>query len=120
MESLKEQILLLVSTPLYLFIICLEILLSNYRHRKLYSFKDSLNNIYLMLLNGAIDLLFRGAICLFFSSATTTTGYRSRMSSPTGSCCCWLKTSYTIGCIAGITRSACSGLCTSPITLPKK
>lgn len=64
MESLKEQILLLVSTPLYLFIICLEILLSNYRHRKLYSFKDSLNNIYLMLLNGAIDLLFRGAYLL--------------------------------------------------------
>jgi sterol desaturase/sphingolipid hydroxylase (fatty acid hydroxylase superfamily) len=58
-ESLKEQILLLISTPLYLIIIGLEILLSNYRHRKLYSFKDSLNNIYLMLLNSAIDLLFR-------------------------------------------------------------
>src|ERR1700683_4264893 len=46
-ESLKEQILLLVSTPLYLFIIGLEILLSNYRRRKLYSFKDTLGNIYL-------------------------------------------------------------------------
>src|SRR5580658_331019 len=52
--------LLLVSTPLYLIIIGLETLLSNFRHRKLYSFKDTLNNIYLMLLNSIIDLLFRG------------------------------------------------------------
>lgn len=59
MESLKEQFLLLVSTPLYLIIIGAEILLSNYRHRKLYSFRDTLTNIYLMLLNGGIDLLFR-------------------------------------------------------------
>jgi len=58
-ESLKEQFLLLVSTPLYLIIIGAEILLSNYRHRKLYSFRDTLTNIYLMLLNGGIDLLFR-------------------------------------------------------------
>lgn len=64
MESLKEQILLLVSTPLYLFIIGLEILLSNYGHRKLYSFKDTLGNIYLMLLNSAIDLLFRSVYLL--------------------------------------------------------
>jgi sterol desaturase/sphingolipid hydroxylase (fatty acid hydroxylase superfamily) len=63
-ENLKEQILLLVSTPLYLIIICLEILLSNYRHRKLYSFKDTLSNIYLMLLNSFIDLLFRGIYLL--------------------------------------------------------
>jgi sterol desaturase/sphingolipid hydroxylase (fatty acid hydroxylase superfamily) len=58
-ESLKEQILLFVSTPLYLFIIGLEILLSNYRHQKLYSFRDTLTNLYLMLLNSAIDLMFR-------------------------------------------------------------
>jgi sterol desaturase/sphingolipid hydroxylase (fatty acid hydroxylase superfamily) len=58
-ENLKEQFLLLVSTPLYLFIIGLEILLSHYRHRKLYSFRDTLTNLYLMLLNSAIDLLFR-------------------------------------------------------------
>ncbi len=64
MENLKEQILLLISTPLYLIIIGLEILLSNYRHRKLYSFKDTLNNVYLMLLNGFIDLLFRGVYLL--------------------------------------------------------
>jgi sterol desaturase/sphingolipid hydroxylase (fatty acid hydroxylase superfamily) len=57
--NLKEQILLQFSTPLYLIIIGLEILLSNARHRKLYSFKDTISNLYLMLLNSAIDLLFR-------------------------------------------------------------
>jgi sterol desaturase/sphingolipid hydroxylase (fatty acid hydroxylase superfamily) len=60
MDSLKEQILLLVSTPLYVIIIGVEVLLSNYRHRKVYSWKDTAANLYLMLLNSAIDLLFRG------------------------------------------------------------
>jgi len=61
LETLREQILILVSTPLYIIIIGAEILLSNYSHRKLYSWKDTLTNIYLMLLNGGIDLLFRVA-----------------------------------------------------------
>jgi sterol desaturase/sphingolipid hydroxylase (fatty acid hydroxylase superfamily) len=60
MTALREQILLLFSTPFYLIIIGIEILLSNYGHRKLYSWKDTAANIYLMLLNSAIDLLFRG------------------------------------------------------------
>jgi sterol desaturase/sphingolipid hydroxylase (fatty acid hydroxylase superfamily) len=59
-ENLKEQILLLVSTPLYLIIIGVEILLSNYQHRKLYTLKGALTNFYLMLLNGGLDMLFRG------------------------------------------------------------
>jgi sterol desaturase/sphingolipid hydroxylase (fatty acid hydroxylase superfamily) len=63
-KNLHEQILLLISTPLYLVIIGLEILLSNYRRRALYTFKDTLNNIYLMLLNSIIDLLFRGIYLL--------------------------------------------------------
>jgi sterol desaturase/sphingolipid hydroxylase (fatty acid hydroxylase superfamily) len=50
--------------PLYVIIISLEILLSNYRHKNLYSFIDTLNNIYLMLLNSFIDLLFRGIYLL--------------------------------------------------------
>ncbi|MDX2048224.1 MAG: sterol desaturase family protein [Chitinophagaceae bacterium] len=60
MESLKEQILLMISTPLYVLIIGIEVLMSNYRHRKLYSWKDTTANVYLMLLNSAIDLFFRG------------------------------------------------------------
>lgn len=59
MDSVREQILILISTPFYIFIIGLELLLSNYRHRKLYSWKDTVTNIYLMILNSAIDLVFR-------------------------------------------------------------
>ena len=60
MHAVYEQLLILISTPLYVVIIALEVLLSNYHHRKLYSLRDTAANIYLMLLNSAIDLLFRG------------------------------------------------------------
>lgn len=63
-ESLKEQILIFVSTPLYFIIIGVEVLLSNYRHRKLYTWKDTAANLYLLLMNSAIDLLFRGVYVL--------------------------------------------------------
>ncbi|MBS1639881.1 MAG: sterol desaturase family protein [Bacteroidetes bacterium] len=56
---LKEQWLLLISTPFYLIIIGIEILLSHYKHKKFYTFTDTVTNIYLMLLNGGIDVLFR-------------------------------------------------------------
>ena len=59
MENLREQILFLVSTPLYLVIIGIEVLLSNYGHRKLYNWKDSLTNVWLMLLNMGVDLTVR-------------------------------------------------------------
>lgn len=59
MESLREQILILLSTPLYIIIIGVEVLLSNYQSRKLYSWKDTAANLYLMLINSLIDLLFR-------------------------------------------------------------
>lgn len=61
MNSLKEQILLLASTPLYILIIGGEILLGNYQHRKLYTLKDSLNNLYLMLINSGLDLFSRAS-----------------------------------------------------------
>lgn len=70
METTKETLLILFSTPYYLIIIGIEILLSNYRHKKLYTIKDTATNVYLMLLNGGLDLLFRsiyvGVIFNFF------------------------------------------------------
>ena len=57
--SLHEQLLILVSTPFYVIIIGLELLLSHLQHRKLYTWKDTAGNIYLMLLNAGIDLSFR-------------------------------------------------------------
>lgn len=59
MESLREQWLIIISAPLYLLIIAAEIILGHLQHRKLYTFKDSIANIYLLLLNSGIDLLFR-------------------------------------------------------------
>ncbi len=37
----------------------MEVLLSNYQHKKLYSWKDTAANLYLMLINSLIDLVFR-------------------------------------------------------------
>ncbi|MDH7462851.1 sterol desaturase family protein [Chitinophagaceae bacterium 26-R-25] len=55
----REQLLLLISTPLYIFIIGLEIVLSNLRKQETYTVKDTFQNVYMMLLNGGIDLIFR-------------------------------------------------------------
>jgi sterol desaturase/sphingolipid hydroxylase (fatty acid hydroxylase superfamily) len=60
MATLREQLLILISVPVYLFIIGLEILLSHLQKRSSYSLKNTLQNFYLMLLNSGIDLLFRG------------------------------------------------------------
>jgi sterol desaturase/sphingolipid hydroxylase (fatty acid hydroxylase superfamily) len=58
-ESLREQLLILTTTPIYVIIIGLEIILSNLQEKQLYSVKDTFNNFILMLLNGGLDLLFR-------------------------------------------------------------
>lgn len=59
MNSLREAWLIMISTPLYIFIIGLEILLTHFVHHKSYNFKNAGVNLYLMLLNSGIDLAFR-------------------------------------------------------------
>jgi sterol desaturase/sphingolipid hydroxylase (fatty acid hydroxylase superfamily) len=59
MDAIKEQWLILISTPVYIIIIGLELLLTHLQHRKTYALKDTAANIYLMLLNSALDLGFR-------------------------------------------------------------
>ncbi|MDX1912048.1 MAG: sterol desaturase family protein [Saprospiraceae bacterium] len=66
MESLREQLLILISTPLYVVVIAGEMLLSHYRHTRSYTVKDTLTNLYLMLLNSGIDLLFRAVYLVVF------------------------------------------------------
>ena len=70
MNSSREQLLYLLSTPVYLIVIGLELFLSNLSKQETYSRKDTFQNIYFMLLNAAIDLLFRaiyiGLILTFF------------------------------------------------------
>ncbi len=59
MEALREQWLILISIPIYVFIIGAELLLSHLQHRKTYTLKDTATNVYLTLLNMGIDIVFR-------------------------------------------------------------
>lgn len=56
---MKEQLLILISTPLYILVIGVEILLSHLQITKYYSLNDTFVNIYLCAVNSGIDLLFR-------------------------------------------------------------
>ena len=70
MGTAREQLLLFITTPLYLIVIGLELFLSKLHKQNTYSLKDTAQNIYFMLLNGSIDLVFRiiyiGFILSFF------------------------------------------------------
>ncbi|MDE3182825.1 MAG: sterol desaturase family protein [Bacteroidota bacterium] len=56
---LNEQLLILITTPIYIVVIAAEIILSNLHLKKYYTLKGTLLNVYLCVLNGGIDLLFR-------------------------------------------------------------
>lgn len=66
MDSLREQLVILFSTPLYVVVIVSEILFSHYRHRNTYTVRDTLTNLYLMLLNSGVDLAFRLVYLVIF------------------------------------------------------
>ncbi len=57
---LRETLLILISTPLYVAVILLEMLLSHFHGLGYYSKKETLHNLLLMLANGVLDLLTRG------------------------------------------------------------
>ncbi len=59
MDELYKDIVFWFSVPIYAIIIPLEILLSNFRHQKFYSWKETAINIYLNLLNAGIDTILR-------------------------------------------------------------
>lgn len=59
MESVREYWLLLLSTPFYIFIIGLEMLLTHLQQRPAYTVKGTAANLYLMILNTAVDAAFR-------------------------------------------------------------
>ncbi len=64
MEQLYDKILLLFNIPIYAILIPLEIVLSNARSLKFYSFKETLANVYLNLVNAGIDFILRTFIAL--------------------------------------------------------
>ena len=70
MHNVLQELILLYTTPVYILLIAGEVLFSNSHDLKWYSWKDSLTNIYLMVLNSAIEFFTRTiiflAILLFF------------------------------------------------------
>lgn len=74
MEAIREQWLWIISTPIYVFIIGLELLLTHLSHRKTYTLRDTAANVYLMLVNSGIDLAFRviylGILAWFYKHST--------------------------------------------------
>jgi len=67
MDSIREQWLILIATPLYLFFIGAELVLSHLQHRKAYSFKDTISNVYLMILNGGIESIISIGLYGYFT-----------------------------------------------------
>lgn len=64
MVDYVEKLIIFISTPIYVFLVLGEIILSNWHNRKLYSVGDTIQNLYLMIANMGIDVLMRG-ITLF-------------------------------------------------------
>lgn len=61
MQSSREAWLMLFSIPFYTILIGAEIIFSNWRQKGFYTLKDTLQNIYLTLINAGLDLILRAA-----------------------------------------------------------
>ncbi len=59
MQSARELWFLLLSIPLYSILIGAEIVFSNWKHKNFYTLRDTVQNIYLTLLNAGLDGLMR-------------------------------------------------------------
>ncbi len=69
-----ESLIIKLSTPFYVGLIGLEIILTNWRNQPAYTVRDTVTNFIFMLLNGGIDLLFRAgylAVLVWFYEAGT-------------------------------------------------
>jgi sterol desaturase/sphingolipid hydroxylase (fatty acid hydroxylase superfamily) len=60
----KESALILVAAPIYSVAIAIELIVSNLRAKKVYTFKGVLENIYLSVINMGLDIIMRGAALL--------------------------------------------------------
>jgi sterol desaturase/sphingolipid hydroxylase (fatty acid hydroxylase superfamily) len=67
MDVFKEAGLLFIALPVYSAAIFLEIIISNIRHVKVYTFWGIIENVLLSLLNAGIDGLIRGGVFVFLS-----------------------------------------------------
>ena len=60
----KESALILIATPVYTVAIAIELIVSNLRAKKVYSFKGVIQNIYLSVMNMGLDIIVRSAALL--------------------------------------------------------
>jgi len=60
----KESALILIAAPIYTVAIAIELIVSNLRARKVYTFKGVLENVYLSVINMGLDIIIRGAALL--------------------------------------------------------
>ncbi|RYD97900.1 MAG: sterol desaturase family protein [Sphingobacteriales bacterium] len=65
--NLREQILLLSQVPLYAIIIGIELFIMNFQLKKLYTIRETLQNIYLSLVCFLVDLGFRVVYLFIFA-----------------------------------------------------
>ncbi len=63
-QSLRETLLFLITTPLYIICIGLEIIISNLHKNERYSKRGFIQNMYIMIINLGIDIGFRGVSLL--------------------------------------------------------
>jgi len=59
-HTLWENLKILTNTPFFILVIAVEIFLSNYHQKRLYTFRETATNFFLSILNGGLDLLIRG------------------------------------------------------------
>lgn len=64
MEMFRESFMILVTTPIYIILIGIEMVMSYFHNRHYYTAKDTMTNVYLSSLNFLLDILMRG-FCLF-------------------------------------------------------
>ncbi|MGL5892084.1 MAG: sterol desaturase family protein, partial [Bacteroidia bacterium] len=65
MELVREQLLFMITTPLYALFIGGELLLSYFHNRHYYTTKGTVMNVWLSALNFGLDLLLRGFVLIF-------------------------------------------------------
>lgn len=64
MELFREQLLLLISVPVILGAILLEIIVTHFHGIRAYTRRETLTNFYMAALNGSLDLLLRAVLVL--------------------------------------------------------
>ncbi|MBO9561592.1 MAG: sterol desaturase family protein [Niastella sp.] len=67
MGTLQQQLLVLITTPLYVIIIGAEIMLSNIHHTHSYTRRNTFQNFCISILSGAVDVLMRGVSLAIFA-----------------------------------------------------